>query len=153
MGMTGIEGPSLIIRRVAAEDAAAVAELTVQLGYPATAEESCGRIADLASRQETQAVFVACLDGEVVGWIDVALTFHLQTSPFALIGGLVVKDGLRGLRIGKRLCDEAEAWSLAKGVSVVRVTSRSTRADAHRFYLREGYTDVKLSRVFEKVLD
>jgi GNAT superfamily N-acetyltransferase len=69
-----------------------------------------------------------------------------------MIGGLVVKQGVRGQRIGKRLCEEAEAWSRERGVSVVRVTSRSTRDDAHRFYLRDGYTDVKTSRVFEKVL-
>jgi GNAT superfamily N-acetyltransferase len=149
MGMTGTE---LSIRPAAVEDTPAVTALTVQLGYAATEGEIRERIVALAGREETQAVFVACLAGEVVGWIDVALTFHLQTPPFALIGGLVVKDGVRGLRIGKRLCDEAEGWSLARGVALVRVTSRSTRADAHRFYLRNGYRDVKLSRVFEKVL-
>ncbi len=77
----------------------------------------------------------------------------MQTPPFALIGGLVVKDGVRGLRIGKRLCERAEAWSKAQGVSLIpRHLSRTTRDDAHRFYLREGYTDVKTSRVFEKRL-
>jgi GNAT superfamily N-acetyltransferase len=150
--MTGIEGAGVTIRRAVPEDAAAVAELCVQLGYAATAEEIRGRIVALLEREASGAVFVACVEGEVVGWVDVALTFHLQIAPFALIGGLVVKDGLRGLRIGKRLCEEAEAWSRAQGVTVVRVTSRSTRAEAHRFYLREGYTDVKTSRVFEKLL-
>ena len=151
MGTTGIEGAGVTIRRAVPEDAAAVAELCVQLGYAATAEEIRGRIVAMMERG-ARAVFVACVEDEVVGWVDVALTFHLQTAPFALIGGLVVKEGLRGLRIGKRLCEEAEAWSLAQGVTVVRVTSRSTRAEAHRFYLREGYTDVKTSRVFEKLL-
>jgi GNAT superfamily N-acetyltransferase len=140
----------LTVRRIAAEDAAAVAELSVQLGYPATANEIEQRIAALGSCMAHQAVFVACLGTEIVGWIDVALSFDLQTPTYALIGGLVVKDGARGLRIGKRLCDEAEAWSRAQGVGVLRVTSRSTRADAHRFYLREGFTDIKMSRVFEK---
>jgi predicted N-acetyltransferase YhbS len=140
---------TLTIRRISLDDAPAVAELSGQLGYPATAEQICHRIAAMAS---SQAAFVACLGSEVVGWIDVALTFHLQTPPFALIGGLVVKDGVRGLHIGKRLCEEAESWSRAQGVSVVRVTSRSTRDDAHRFYLRDGYKDVKTSRVFEKIL-
>ena len=140
---------ALTIRPIEPGDAAAAATLSGQLGYPATTEEVRERIATLPS---TQAVFVAVIDGEVVGWIDIALTFHLQTPPFALIGGLVVKDGVRGLRIGKRLCDEAEAWSKAQGVSLIRVTSRTTRDDAHRFYLREGYTDVKTSRVFEKRL-
>jgi hypothetical protein len=32
------------------------------------------------------------------------------------------------------------------------VTSLSTREDAHRFYLRDGYSEVKMSRVFEKRL-
>jgi GNAT superfamily N-acetyltransferase len=141
---------ALTIRHVALEDAAAVAELSVQLGYPATAGEIEGRIAGLGSCRAPQAVFVACLGAEIVGWIDVALSFDLQTPPYALIGGLVVKDGVRRLRIGKRLCDEAEAWSRAQGVGVLRVTSRSTRADAHRFYLREGFRDIKMSRVFEK---
>jgi GNAT superfamily N-acetyltransferase len=144
------EQPALTVRRVAVEDAAAVAGLSIQLGYPATACEIEQRIARLNSCKAQQAVFVACLGAEIVGWIDVALSFDLQTPPYALIGGLVVKDGVRGLRIGKRLCAEAEAWSRAQGVGVLRVTSRSTRADAHRFYLREGFRDIKMSRVFEK---
>jgi len=32
----------------------------------------------------------------------------------------------------------------------MRVTSRSTRLDAHRFYLRDGYRALKTSQVFEK---
>jgi GNAT superfamily N-acetyltransferase len=80
------------------------------------------------------------------------MTRHLQSEPFALIGGLVVKDGYRGMGVGRRLCEAAEEWALEQGVTVIRVTSRSTRADAHRFYLRDGYTDVKISRVLEKRL-
>jgi predicted N-acetyltransferase YhbS len=152
MGTIVTELPALTIRRVRLGDAEAVAELNGQLGYPATAEEVRERLAALASYEASQAVFVACLGGEVVGWIDVAIVLHVQSKPYAMIGGLVVKQGVRGQRIGKRLCEEAEAWSRERGVSVVRVTSRSTRDDAHRFYLRDGYTDVKTSRVFEKVL-
>jgi predicted N-acetyltransferase YhbS len=143
---------TVTVRRVRPEDAEAVAELNGQLGYPSTANEIRKRIVALAAGAASQAIFVACLEDAVVGWIDVALTTHLQSRPFALIGGLVVKEGLRGQRIGKRLCEEAETWSRAQGVAVVRVTSRSTREDAHRFYLRDGYTDVKTSRVFEKKL-
>jgi GNAT superfamily N-acetyltransferase len=64
----------------------------------------------------------------------------------------VVRDGVRGLGVGKRLCAEVEEWSRGKGLAVVRVTSRSTREAAHRFYLREGYRQTKTSAVFEKVL-
>ena len=143
---------SLTIRRVTQRDAAAVAELNGQLGYPAMVEEVRERIEALVSRDAEQAVFVACLGSELVGWIDIAVTFHLQSPTYALIGGLVVKEGMRGSGIGKRLCEQAEAWSRKQGVLRIRVTSRSTRADAHRFYLRDGYAEVKTSRVFEKIL-
>jgi GNAT superfamily N-acetyltransferase len=139
------------IRRARQEDAAAVAELCCQLGYAAT-EADIGKRLSMIQRNENQAVFVACAGYDLIGWIDVAITLHLQSQPFALIGGLVVKDGHRGKGVGQRLCDAAEEWAGQQGVSVMRVTSRSTRVDAHRFYLRDGYTDVKTSRVFEKAL-
>jgi len=140
------------IRRVVPGDAEAVAELNGQLGYPATVEETRQRIEALDGQNGVRAVLVACLGDEVSGWVDVALSFHLQSPEYALIGGLVVKDGMRGLGIGRRLCEEAEAWGREKGVLRIRVTSRSTRTDAHRFYLRDGYAEVKTSRVFEKLL-
>lgn len=153
--MTDLNASQLTIRRIELGDAEAVAALSGQLGYESTPEEMGRRIAKLADREEIQAIFVACIakDAQLVGWIDVAITYHLQSEPFVLIGGLVVQDGLRGLGIGKCLCQEAEAWTRAKGISIVRLTSRSTRLDAHRFYLRDGYTEIKTSKVFEKLLD
>jgi GNAT superfamily N-acetyltransferase len=145
------EAAAVEIRRVRPEDAEAVAELNGQLGYPAGAERVRDRIEEIAN-VPTQAVFVACIDGQVIGWVDVAIALHLQSEPFALIGGLVVKDRLRGIGIGKRLCEAVELWTRAQGIRLLRVTSRSTRADAHRFYIRDGYTEVKTSCVFEKTL-
>jgi GNAT superfamily N-acetyltransferase len=140
------------IRRAVPGDAEAVAELNGQLGYPATVDETRNRIEALDGQNAVRAVLVACLGDEVVGWVDVALSFHLQSPECALIGGLVVRDGMRGSGIGRRLCEAAEAWSREKGVLRIRVTSRSTRIDAHRFYLRDGYAEVKTSQVFEKLL-
>src|SRR3954464_5522423 len=145
-------GQEITIRVAVPGDAAKIAELNGQLGYPATAGEIRERLEALGAQSAVRTVLVACAGDEVVGWVDVALSFHLQSPECALIGGLVVKDGMRGLGIGKRLCEAAEAWSREKGVSRMRVTSRSTRTDAHRFYLRDGYAEVKTSRVFEKVL-
>ena len=140
------------VRMIAREDAAAVAELSVQLGYEVSAAETEERITVLLSNLENQVALVACANGDVLGWIEASIVRHLQAAPHTLIGGLVVKDGVRGLGVGKRLCAEVEAWTKNKGLKVVRVTSRSTREGAHRFYLREGYTQTKTSAVFEKVL-
>jgi GNAT superfamily N-acetyltransferase len=156
MGTTVTDSSAVRVRRIRPEDAENAAALSGQLGYEATADQFRERIRRLRSAQ-SQAVFVACLGNEdsapIVGWIEVAVTYHLQSDPFVLIGGLVVQDGMRGLGIGKRLCEEVEAWTRAQGIRILRVTSRSTRLDAHRFYLRDGYVETKTSKVFEKLLD
>jgi GNAT superfamily N-acetyltransferase len=140
------------IRPICPDDADAVAELVAQLGYERTREQVLRWVYDLGSRPE-QACFVAELKGEVVAWIDVSLEHHLQSDVFGLIGGLVVKDGVRGAGIGRRLCEQAEDWSRRQGAKKIRVTSRSTREAAHRFYLRDGYRQTKVSMVFEKPLE
>jgi predicted N-acetyltransferase YhbS len=143
--------PELVIRPMEQRDTQQVSLLIQQLGYQRTEEEVSRWIGTLTPESERQAAFVACRgDNEVVGWIEASIERRLQSPPFALIGGLVVKEGARGNGIGRLLCDAAESWSWEHQVSTVRVTSRSTRLDAHRFYERNGYTTVKVSQVFEK---
>jgi GNAT superfamily N-acetyltransferase len=154
MALTGIDGnaSSLLVRAIAHEDAASVAELSAQLGYGVSIAAIEERIRGLSSCTENQVAFVACVNAEVVGWIEAAITHHLQSAACALITGLVVRDGMRSLGVGKRLCAEVEAWSRRNGIAVLRVTSRMSREGAHRFYLREGFQQTKTSAVFEKVL-
>jgi GNAT superfamily N-acetyltransferase len=139
----------LTIRRLMIEDAGAAAELSSQLGYPASADDLCKRI-DERLRSSDSIAFAAVLDGQIVGWIDAFIEQHLQGPPSVVIGGLVVRDGNRGLGIGKRLCLAIEEWARSKSIPLVRVRSQIKREDAHRFYLRDGYRKVKTSVVFEK---
>lgn len=154
MAATGTEAlvASLLVRRIAPEDAAAVTELSAQLGYEVSVKAVSARIQKLASCEETQVAFVACANSKVVGWIEAAITHHLQSPPHTLITGLVVEDGMRSMGVGKRLCAEVEAWSRNKGIATLRVTSRMTRERAHSFYLRQGFTLTKTQAVFEKSL-
>jgi (aminoalkyl)phosphonate N-acetyltransferase len=138
------------IREIEPGDAEAVAALTRQLGYERNAEQIRAWIADAGTRDGQQAAFVACVEGGVAGWVEVSIERRLQSEPFAMIGGLVVGDGERGRGIGRQLCQRAEVWAWERGLGRVRVTSRSTRKGAHRFYLRDGYELVKTSLVFEK---
>ena len=146
------DAQSLTVRGITLADAASVAELSGQLGYQASTAEMIARIHGILPLREGHAVLVACRGDDVIGWIEAEVIRHLQSAPHALITGLVVKEGARSLGVGKRLCTEVEQWAIRRGVSIVRVTSRSTREGAHRFYLREGFTHSKTSLVFEKVL-
>lgn len=139
------------VRQMAPQDAEAVSTLITQLGYRRTPAQVGAWIARVESAK--QIAFVATVAGEVVGWIEIELIHHLQSAPFVLIGGLVVKERVRGLGVGRTLCERAEQWGRELHVDAIRVTSRSTRADAHRFYHRDGYRLDKTSLVFEKRLE
>lgn len=142
---------SVIVRSLELCDADAVAILSTQLGYPCTAAEMRQKIQRMTDSSD-RAVFVATLDGTVVGWADAALERHLQAPDTVVLGGLVVDENQRGLGIGKLLCQAVEQWAISLGIALVRVRSQIKREDAHRFYLRDGYQHVKTSAVFEKKL-
>jgi GNAT superfamily N-acetyltransferase len=144
-------GSLLSIRRLAVDDAEAAAELCSQLGYPNSPDDLRKRIEERA-RSTDSVAFAAVLEGQIVGWIDAFIEHHLQGSASVVIGGLVVRDGVRGMGIGQRLCVEIEEWARSKSIPLVRVRSQIKREDAHRFYLRDGYRKVKTSLVFEKTV-
>ena len=137
------------IRRLTVDDAEAAAELSSQLGYPSSPDDLRKRIEEL-SHTTDRVAFAAVVDGQMVGWIDAAMERHLQHAASAVIGGLVVREEMRGQGVGRRLCVEVEEWARSKSVPLVRVRSQIKREDAHRFYLRDGYRQVKTSLVFEK---
>jgi GNAT superfamily N-acetyltransferase len=140
------------IREAQLSDAATISQLTAQLGYAVPVEEIERRIRAIEADQN-HAVAVACApDGSVLGWMDLGLTFHLQTGTYCEIGGLVVAESARSNGIGRELVAYAEKWGASKGVKKVLVRSNIKRSDAHRFYLRENYDMVKTSAVFEKKL-
>jgi GNAT superfamily N-acetyltransferase len=126
-------------------------KLCAELGYPTDREDVLQRMRQIAD-ETNRVVLVYCVDGAVVGWIDLSIEYHLQSEPAALIGGLVVSESVRNRGIGRQLCEAAEAWARSRGVGRLRVRSNAIRERAHEFYLRDGYARVKTSAVFEKVL-
>lgn len=140
------------IRPMTAADAAQVADLTTQLGYPTAADETVDRLADIEARPGDQAALVAEEDGRTVAWVHVELVPSLASGLTANIGGLVVDEAHRSSGTGAELLAAAEAWARARGVDRMVVRSRVVRERAHRFYEREGYAVVKTSHIFEKRL-
>jgi GNAT superfamily N-acetyltransferase len=141
----------VLIRIAAVEDAPAVAELSHQLGYPVSEVEIAKRLSSYQG-DLTHCVLAAEIGDKLVGWVDVSIASHLVAGEYGEIGGLIVASGLRGRGIGSRLLTAAEEWFKSRGVSKCIVRSRSTRLEAHRFYVRENYRLEKTSAVFSKEL-
>ena len=141
----------LAIRLPRADDAAALARLSGQLGYPSSDEEIRQRLSTLLSGKD-DFLIVAELDGRVVGWLHAFAAMRLESGAFAEIGGMVVEEAFRGRGMGRRLVDEASAWARGKGFRTLRVRSNVVREDTHRFYLGLGFETVKSQAVFARDL-
>jgi GNAT superfamily N-acetyltransferase len=143
----------MTIRPMRPLDAAAVAELTTQLGYPVDEAAQRRRIEDVLESPTHHALFVAVDEADrAIGWVHVERIRYLEGDDTAEIMGLVVGDGHRSGGIGAELLVAAEAWAAKRGCRRVVVRSRVSRERAHRFYERQGYAVWKTSQVFAKDL-
>lgn len=141
----------LTLRPAALDDAAAIAALNGELGYPATAEEISLRLAALLDAPE-HAILVAADGSDVVAWIQVSVVATIESGAFAEIRGLVVTAARRSRGLGSRLVAAAEEWARERGLSRIRVRSNVNRERTHAFYERLGYRTTKSQKVFDKGL-
>ena len=145
--------PAAISIRAARDgDAAALAQLSHQLGYPVDAVTMSARHAQVREADVGEVFVAADAQGNIVGWTHVVPRLHLEEIPFCELAGLVVADHVRGSGVGALLLHAAEAWAKVRGFARFRVRSNVVRERAHRFYLREGYVERKRQVVFEKEL-
>jgi GNAT superfamily N-acetyltransferase len=140
-------------RKARLADAAAIAELSGQLGYPATVTEMQERLISLLHRPRYSVVFVAELaPNKVIGWLHVSVTPLLEVPLRAEVNGLVVAEGQRSAGAGAKLLQAAERWAKGKGCKSMSVRSNLIRDRAHAFYLRNGYEHYKTQKAFRKAL-
>jgi GNAT superfamily N-acetyltransferase len=138
------------IRRARPSDAARLAELSGQLGYPASREEIVQRMKRM--RPARHAIFVAESESGVRGWLHVSVTPLLEVPLRAEVNGLVVDENARSQGAGAKLLAAAERWAKARDCESMSVRSNVVRERAHAFYLRNGYEHYKTQKAFRKVL-
>jgi GNAT superfamily N-acetyltransferase len=141
----------IAVRTARAEDAAAIARLATQLGYPSTVEQAAERLASLADTDAAR-VLLAESGGRSAGWLHVAEIRTLESEPYAEIVGLVVDASERSSGIGAVLVQAAIAWAAERGLAEIRVRSNIVRELAHRFYERQGFEVTKTQKVFRRAV-
>lgn len=149
------------VRAARSEDAAALARLAGQLGYPSSAGQVERRLTQVLGRPE-HAVLVAeaaapssaLPEGStaLAGWIHAFVERSIESDPTVEIGGLVVDETLRGSGAGRLLIERAEQWARSTGCTTVTVRSNVIRERAHAFYQALGYTVVKSQQVLRKTI-
>jgi len=140
------------VRTARTTDAARIAVLSGQLGYPCSSAGIRSRLRNLLA-DRNHAVWVAELEGgEVAGWIHAFVKQLLESSREAEIGGLVIDEPFRGQGLGKALVERAERWAKAKRLKSIYLRSNILRKGALLFYQKLGYKVIKTQHAFRKSL-
>ena len=142
---------SLTIRRATIHDCTAIADLSVQLGYPSTSAQIAERLT-MIEKDSRHEVFVAENNNTVVGWVHIVVELHLESGSFAEIVGLVVDEHHRNASVGRQLVESAEQWAQGRGCNEMRVRTNVVRERAHKFYEQRSYQLKKQQKVFGKTL-
>ncbi|MEU9588259.1 GNAT family N-acetyltransferase [Streptomyces sp. NPDC048219] len=89
-----------------------------------------------------QHLVVAVREGRVVGTLQLTVVPGLSRrgATRSIIEGVRVHADERGSGLGTQLIEWAIAESRRQGCQLVQLTSDKTRADAHRFYERLGFS-------------
>jgi GNAT superfamily N-acetyltransferase len=133
-------------------DVKPVAELSAQLGYPVSKTELRNRFARIAA-MSGHGLFVALNNEQsVIGWMHVHTIDRLEVGRYADIGGIVVDETMRGRGVGRALMLCAETWAREHGFDRVKLSSGAHRVEAHAFYEHIGYSNIRTSYRFEKIL-
>ena len=140
------------IRKARRSDAGRIAQLSGELGYPATPTQIEARLRQLRPASQ-HGVFVAeCPDVGLVGWLHVSVSHLLESDVRAEVNGLIVAEGQRNAGAGAKLLEAAEEWARRHGCLGMNVRSNVVRERAHGFYERNGYEHYKTQKAFRKTL-
>src|SRR4051812_23468676 len=108
----------MTLRPAQRADAAAVANLTNELGYPAT-EMAISRRLDGILGKPNELVTIAECDGEIAGWLQAHAAVVVETGFRAEVVGLIVGARFRRHGIGRTLIEHAEQWARTIGAEAM----------------------------------
>ncbi|MES2017328.1 MAG: GNAT family N-acetyltransferase [Pseudomonadota bacterium] len=131
------------IRPARLADASRIAELFVQLDYPAAAAGLQARLQLQLADPGTE-VLVAQDGGDLVGVLVMHVLAPLHVAqPWAVISALVVDDQRRSLGAGAALVAGAQQAALARDCAHMELSCSERRTRAHDFYSGLGFVEVR----------
>jgi GNAT superfamily N-acetyltransferase len=141
-----------LIRGATLGDAAEIARLSAQLGYPAGIAVFADRLARLLPLPTHAVLVCEGDDGRLSGFIGLEQRLMIESGDKAEVVGLVVDADARRTGAGRRLIAAAEAWARTRGLRELFLRSNVVRPEAHAFYPALGFERCKTQHVYRKAL-
>ncbi|MBP9913105.1 MAG: GNAT family N-acetyltransferase [Opitutaceae bacterium] len=143
---------NIVVRMATMADAAVLAGLYGALDYPSTVAEMQIRLGRVVTNENHGVLVAADMAGAVVGCVHIGRLMSLDADLSGQILGLVVAERVRRQGVGRALMAAAEVWARERKCTKVILRSSVRRTEAHAFYERIGYTNLKTQYAFGKDL-
>lgn len=137
------------IRRAKLGDEMSLMQLAAQMGYPITAVEAKERLKDIL-RQKGEILLVADVYGQAIGYVLGTTIIEINTPKTLRLGGMVVNENYRQWGIGRMLMKGLENWAKKENFKIILVPTNIKRKNAHKFYEKTGYKNIKTQYIYEK---
>ena len=132
------DAAQILLRSAQRADAAAIATLFTDEGYPAGPSDIVARLERFDTPQSR--VIVAEHDGAILGFIAVHAIARFEHDDWILrVLAVVVDAGARERGVGRALMAEAERIGLELGAAFVELTAGHHRPEARQLYESLGY--------------
>jgi GNAT superfamily N-acetyltransferase len=138
-----------VIRPAGISDAAEIARLSDQLGYPVAPQVLDERLRRALGRKD-QLVLLALVADKVSGWLQAQSAEIIESGFRVEIVGLIVDESMRRRGVGRRLVECAESWAGSLGAQTIVVRTNIIRAESQIFYTALGYRQTKTQHVYRK---
>jgi GNAT superfamily N-acetyltransferase len=137
------------VREARLSDAAGIAELLTELGYPVSPER-LGRRLQLLSGEHATRVVVAEAGSELCGVAAMHIMHLLERDdPVCRLTALVVAPEARGKGVGRALVTRIDREARSRACVRIEATTAEHRAGAHEFYERLGFEERPMRLVLE----
>ncbi|MBN2735892.1 MAG: GNAT family N-acetyltransferase [Spirochaetales bacterium] len=137
------------IRLAQIEDAEAISDLIIQLGYDSHTDD-CKKFIETMATQDLNKIFVASNEEKIYGFIHLHVVNNIICETHCEILALITDQSCRSQGIGRLLLDSAEKWSREHDLDTIKVNSNIIRTRAHQFYLSKGFELKKTQHYFIK---
>lgn len=136
-------------RLASLQDANAIANIASSLGYQnADSDDLAILRLERLLLSNYDKVWVAELNGQLIGWLHAQHAFRAASADFIEILGLSVSDQARLNGAGRALVEKAREWAVGENVAL-RVRTNDTRESAKAFYTALGFSIAKTQSVFQ----
>jgi GNAT superfamily N-acetyltransferase len=142
--------PAWHLRGAQLEDAAEIARLVTELGYPLEAGTILPRLQALLAHPDHFVTVAAGPNDRLSGVIMAEHRVLLLYGPQVEIMGLSVGSDARRMGVGRALVKAVEAWAQQFGDRPIVVRSNVVRPESHPFYEKIGYERKKTQHVYAR---